>query len=1136
MIIGPEITRPQKAYGLPEVRPVDVKGLGLEALRRSLSIFSNTDAESLMHDHQIPQAEQDNERNIARQRILERDTYVSALDRWREENMHHQKLGINSSLKNPSIGSLMWDWHELLVPLIQEEVKKANQSEAKPIKSTTDKDRCAYGPFLQYLSPEKLSAVLILHLMTVLSTAAQLDTGARLGQIVMKVGDAIQDESVAETIRLNQARVKAGQKKPDRLAKLRAFIKRRNPRSSYAKLLGADQTLSQITETLQWSKPIKAKVAAILLFHLISVAKVDVVSVHPVTHEVVKERQPVFFHTYQYTQGKRVGLVRFNKAMVSKLAKEPVKSLLSKHLPMVVKPRPWTNFRDGGFLEHSVPVVRIRAMDLSRQYAITASANGDMAHLFAGLDVLGKTPWQVNRPVFEAMVEAWNTGQEFAKIPPEEPRADLPPEPAPSDDFGPRYKWLKQVKAIQDIRSGQRSNRCFQNFQLEVARAYMHETFYFPHNVDFRGRAYPISPFFNYMGADNVRGLLLFAQGKKLGPGGLSWLKIHLANLYGYDKASFTERQDFTMEHIADIYDSANNPLKGKRWWLKAEDPWQCLSACIELKNALESPDPHEFISHLPIHQDGTCNGLQHYAALGGDAIGAKQVNLEPGDRPSDIYTAVAELVKAEVTDDAARGEELARMLQGKVTRKVVKQTVMTNVYGVTFLGAKRQVRRQLDEILAATPDSNSEKVDRASLYIAKKIFKALSSMFNGAHDIQYWLGDCASRISLSLSPEQIDSTVGNAASTTDAQFQRPPSVGKAPDGPTAFRTPVIWTNPLRMPVVQPYRATSARRVPTNLQSINLHCPTASDPVSKRKQLQAFPPNFIHSLDASHMILTALKCDEKGLTFASVHDSFWTHAGDVDTMNGIIRDSFVRMHSEDIIGRLAAEFATRYKGSMYLATIKKASPLGRKIHSWRLRVPLQQRLTGNNLKIEELRLEKSRQDLLASRDVHDRKKGAAMVTPAQLFESTADETDLVPENNLEGTGIGEMPSARITKLQANEQLDVGDLDNVKLLESRLDEPDSEDDLDSTESPSDEGPVTAEKISDDGSAQSTLTKRPKRVRQSAVMHIWLPMSFPPIPKKVCVLNPVTGSLVYKAANSNKGDFDVTRLRKSQYFFS
>ena len=53
----------------------------------------------------------------------------------------------------------------------------------------------------------------------------------------------------------------------------------------------------------------------------------------------------------------------------------------------------------------------------------------------------------------------------------------------------------------------------------------------------------------------------MFAEKKLLGERGLRWLKIHLANLYGYDKASFSERERWTMDHMDDIVDSATQPL-----------------------------------------------------------------------------------------------------------------------------------------------------------------------------------------------------------------------------------------------------------------------------------------------------------------------------------------------------------------------------------------------------------------------------------------------------------------------------------------------------------------------------------------------------------------------------------------------
>lgn len=45
----------------------------------------------------------------------------------------------------------------------------------------------------------------------------------------------------------------------------------------------------------------------------------------------------------------------------------------------------------------------------------------------------------------------------------------------------------------------------------------------------------------------------------------------------------------------------------------------------------------------------GSCNGLQHYAALGLDAKGGAQVNLVPSDKPQDVYTGVCDIVKKKV-------------------------------------------------------------------------------------------------------------------------------------------------------------------------------------------------------------------------------------------------------------------------------------------------------------------------------------------------------------------------------------------------------------------------------------------------------------------------------------------------------
>jgi DNA-directed RNA polymerase len=86
----------------------------------------------------------------------------------------------------------------------------------------------------------------------------------------------------------------------------------------------------------------------------------------------------------------------------------------------------------------------------------------------------------------------------------------------------------------------------------------------------------------------------------------------------------------------------------------------------------------------------------------------------------------------------------------------------------------------------------------------------------------------------------------------------------------------------------------------------------SEQPVNKSKQNSAFPPNFVHSIDSTHMMFTAQECKQKGISFAAVHDSFWTHAADVDRMNGILRNKFIELHSSPLITNLHDNFVKRY--------------------------------------------------------------------------------------------------------------------------------------------------------------------------------------------------------------------------------
>lgn len=53
--------------------------------------------------------------------------------------------------------------------------------------------------------------------------------------------------------------------------------------------------------------------------------------------------------------------------------------------------------------------------------------------------------------------------------------------------------------------------------------------------------------------------------------------------------------------------------------------------------------------------------------------------------------------------------------------------------------------------------------------------------------------------------------------------------------------------------------------VQTLLQRVILVHQADSNPIQRVRQRTAFPPNFIHCLDSSHMMLTAIDCDRAGI-------------------------------------------------------------------------------------------------------------------------------------------------------------------------------------------------------------------------------------------------------------------------------
>jgi DNA-directed RNA polymerase len=115
---------------------------------------------------------------------------------------------------------------------------------------------------------------------------------------------------------------------------------------------------------------------------------------------------------------------------------------------------------------------------------------------------------------------------------------------------------------------------------------------------------------------------------------------------------------------------------------------------------------------------------------------------------------------------------------------------------------------------------------------------------------------------------------------------------------------PIQWTTPTGFVVKQDYRKVRSREVKLLVsgQRIKLHVADGhEDKIDSAKMALAIAPNFVHSMDAAHMLrCVELLLDTVGpsIHLSMVHDSYATHAADAGELAHAIRQSFVGMYQE----------------------------------------------------------------------------------------------------------------------------------------------------------------------------------------------------------------------------------------------
>ncbi|EEE42836.1 DNA-directed RNA polymerase [Roseibium alexandrii] len=500
------------------------------------------------------------------------------------------------------------------------------------------------------------------------------------------------------------------------------------------------------------------------------------------------------------------------------------------------------------------------------------------------LNALGATPKRINQRVFAVLNEAWMAGDQIAGL----PSAHDPVVPGRkedeewedmSKDEQSEHKASREEAHMEIVRLGS-SRKQFLD-KLSVAREMAdHPEFYEPFFLDFRGRFYPMCETFHSQGDDVCKGLIEFARGKPLGSRGLYWLAVRAANCFGEDKLPLDERYQWTLDHLDQIIECAMDPLDGSRWWTQADEPWGFLATCFELDEATALGDRSvEYVSHLAIPLDGSCNGLQHLSAMSKDPVGAKATNLMARAQREDIYLEVAASARRILASDITNGVEwsaqwLAVLEDTAKGRKVVKRAVMTTPYGVTERGIATQLYKDGHvKLLAGYKEMTKPEKWAAASYLKDVIVKALSETIAAAKQVMAWIQTCAEKMA--------DQNV-----------------------------PLVWKTPNNNLITQSYFNLARSKVKTLYGEQVLWSEDPLSGLNPKKQALASAPNLIHSFDAAHLSRTVNALADAGNSdFLMIHDSFGVHACDTDQLALTLRKEFVDIYSTNWLDTLHETWA-----------------------------------------------------------------------------------------------------------------------------------------------------------------------------------------------------------------------------------
>ena len=491
-----------------------------------------------------------------------------------------------------------------------------------------------------------------------------------------------------------------------------------------------------------------------------------------------------------------------------------------------------------------------------KPYIKRMSSEEDFKHLIGApfvkaLNKLQQTPWRLNRRVIMALEE---NIEKFIDL------------------------NCTSVKA--------KSKAIEMKFVMAKAHAIGQRDFFQMVECDYRGRVYYTEPFLNFQGPDIAKGIFEFAYAKTVNTSGYKWLCVHTACSYNQsyeigelpswitedyksylkdegltsisvDKMTLRDRELWTLENLEWISELAES----EEFRMEAEKPVSFLSCCLDVHGYNKSiSEGKTYRSRLPIPVDGSNNGWQHLAAISKDKQAGDLVSLVPSTIQKDFYVQVAKRLIERMPDWFAD-----RNIPMKDVRKgIAKRGSMTRAY------------------------SAGKKKIAVNMYHDCHV-EGYTTKYNISED------DCdelAKQLILAIN----DTCVGPLKTMKFIQKMTDHIISQG-------NTCTQWTTPSGFPVLYEVWRQKNITIRSTIRGLGQIGHSLKIPVitrdgdllpCRRSFASGCSPNFVHSMDAAHMakVIESFPGD-----FGAIHDSFSTHACDVNQLLDHTKWQFAMMYN-----------------------------------------------------------------------------------------------------------------------------------------------------------------------------------------------------------------------------------------------